>query len=71
MAGYAPEPGRLLLFLEGGYDFAALRSSVAATLGRLVGASPSGGDEVATSGGPGDEHVRMAAERRHRALDGS
>ena len=33
VAGYAPGPGRTVLFLEGGYDLAALRSSVSATLG--------------------------------------
>ncbi len=51
VAGYAPAPGRLVLFLEGGYDLAALRSSVAASLGRLVGAPAL--REPATSGGPG------------------
>jgi acetoin utilization deacetylase AcuC-like enzyme len=67
VAGYAPGPGRLVLFLEGGYDLDALRSSVAATLGQLVGADPSG--ESPTSGGPGSEHVVAAAVRRRGALD--
>ena len=67
VAGYAPGPGRLVLFLEGGYDLDALRSSVAATLGQLVGAVP--GDESPTSGGPGSEHVVAAAARRRGALD--
>ncbi len=40
VAGYAPAPGRLVLFLEGGYELGALRASVAATLGALVGAGP-------------------------------
>jgi acetoin utilization deacetylase AcuC-like enzyme len=70
VAGYAPEPGRLVLFLEGGYDFAALRASVSATLGRLVGAPGPDPGEAPTSGGPGIEQVRSAAHRRLVALDG-
>ena len=56
-------PGRTVLFLEGGYDLAALRASVAATVGALVGADrvPT---EAATSGGPGMEQVRAAATAR-------
>ncbi len=62
---YAP-PGRLVLLLEGGYDLGALRSSVAATLGRLVGAAPTG--EPPTSGGPGTDRVAQVAVRRSAAL---
>jgi acetoin utilization deacetylase AcuC-like enzyme len=68
VAGYAPSPGRVVLFLEGGYDLHALQKSVAATLGRLVGASDS--DELPTSGGPGAEQVDLALARRRAALDG-
>jgi len=67
VASYAPSPGRLVLFLEGGYDLAALRASVAATLGRLVGADP--GDEPPTAGGPGHEHLDAVIERRRSTLD--
>ncbi|MGD0880209.1 MAG: histone deacetylase [Acidimicrobiales bacterium] len=67
VAGYAPGPGRLIVFLEGGYDLDALRSSVAATLGRLVGAD-SGGEEP-TAGGPGVEQVDAAAVLRRSAID--
>jgi len=67
VAGYAPGPGRLVLFLEGGYDLDALQMSVAATLGRLVGAPDSG--ELPTFGGPGAEHVELAVARRRAALD--
>ncbi|MGA2835611.1 MAG: histone deacetylase [Acidimicrobiales bacterium] len=67
VAGYAPGPGRLIVFLEGGYDLEALRSSVAATLGRLVGADRS--DEAPTTGGPGRVQVDAAAERRRTAID--
>ena len=34
---FVPRPGRLALFLEGGYERAALQESVAATLGALLG----------------------------------
>jgi acetoin utilization deacetylase AcuC-like enzyme len=55
VAAFAPRPGRLVLFLEGGYDLTALRNSVTATLSALLG-----GDhrpEDPTSGGPGREMV--------------
>jgi acetoin utilization deacetylase AcuC-like enzyme len=78
VAAYAPAPGRLVLFLEGGYDLAALRSSVRATLGALAGAPESGrpgsgvpgsGEpERPTSGGPGSEFVAAAVAERWRAL---
>jgi acetoin utilization deacetylase AcuC-like enzyme len=58
----------LALFLEGGYDLGALRSSVTATLGALVGAE--GPSEEATAGGPGDEAVRQAARTRRAVLEG-
>ena len=48
---FAPRPGRLALFLEGGYHQAALASSVEATLGALVGGR---GDSAApTTAAPG------------------
>jgi len=67
VAGYAPRAGRLIVFLEGGYDLDALRASVAATFGRLVGAP--NGTEAPTSGGPGSEQVEAAAARRLAALE--
>ncbi len=67
VAGYAPAPDRLIVLLEGGYDLDALRSSVSATMGRLVGAATPA--EAPTSGGPGREQVDQVAERRHRTLD--
>ena len=64
---YAPSPGRLVLFLEGGYDLQALRLSTAATLGALVAdLSP---PEPPTFGGPGSEAVRSAALFRRRAME--
>jgi len=44
-------PGRVIAFLEGGYDLDALRVSVAATASALVGGHIR--PESATSGGPG------------------
>jgi len=58
VARFAPEPGRLVLFLEGGYDLEALASSVTATLGALVGQRlPT---EPPTAGGPGADAVASA-----------
>jgi acetoin utilization deacetylase AcuC-like enzyme len=68
VAAYAPGPGRLVVLLEGGYDLGGLRTSVAATLGALTGASSPEGGEPATSGGPGAELVERAATSRARAL---
>ncbi len=63
---FAPRPGRLALFLEGGYNAAALRSSVAATLGTLLGAAVEG--EPPSRGGPGAEAIQMAQTARDRAM---
>jgi acetoin utilization deacetylase AcuC-like enzyme len=70
VAGYAPGPGRLALFLEGGYELAALRASVAATVGRLTGAAP-GTSEPPTSGGPGRDEVDRTVDRRRESLERS
>lgn len=70
VAAWSPRPGRVAVFLEGGYDLAALRSSVAATLGALTGVSAVPGMELPTGGGSGTEAVRAAAMARARALDG-
>jgi acetoin utilization deacetylase AcuC-like enzyme len=65
VAGYAPEAGRTVLFLEGGYELAALRSSVSATLGALVGSTIAA--EPPTSGGPGmDQLPEISARRRQQ-----
>jgi acetoin utilization deacetylase AcuC-like enzyme len=67
VGGLAPRPGRLVLFLEGGYDLASLRMSVRATLGSLVGGDEP--TETPTSGGPGREMVGQAQVKRSEALD--
>lgn len=55
-------PGRLVLFLEGGYDLDALAASVGACVGALCGVDYR--PEPASSGGPGREIVETVA-RRH------
>jgi acetoin utilization deacetylase AcuC-like enzyme len=61
----APAPGRTIAFLEGGYDFDALRASVGATAAVLARADTEVPDgEAPTSGGPGREVVA----RTRRAL---
>ncbi len=67
VAGYAPHPGRLVVFLEGGYDLSALRMSTATTLAALVGADllPV---EAPTTGGDGTEVLARVAMARRRSL---
>lgn len=64
---FTPRPGRLALFLEGGYDPGALQASVAATLGALLGLSTH--PEAPTYGGPGMTEIRTAELDRSRALE--
>jgi acetoin utilization deacetylase AcuC-like enzyme len=64
-------PGRLVSFLEGGYDLDALRDSVAASLPALVGATPDPIEgEAATSGGPGATVVDAVADLWRRRETG-
>ena len=65
------EPGRLIAFLEGGYDLGALRNSVAASLPALVGAvSPAIDGESSTSGGPGTTVVEAVTDLWRRRATG-
>jgi len=64
---FVPRPGRLALFLEGGYNPAALETSVTATLGALLGIAV---DPVApTYGGPGMAGLRATEAHRRRAIE--
>jgi acetoin utilization deacetylase AcuC-like enzyme len=64
-------PGRLVSFLEGGYDLDALRDSVAASLPALVGATPDPIEgEAATTGGPGATVVDAVADLWRRRETG-
>ena len=65
--GFAPAPGRLVLFLEGGYDLDALRASVEATLAALLDL-PSH-PPPPTVGGPGLTRLRDDHTERLRAID--
>jgi acetoin utilization deacetylase AcuC-like enzyme len=69
VSGFAPRPGRLALFLEGGYNPASLEASTEATLGALVGRRPREHAADATAGGPGMAELRRARAERERALD--
>jgi acetoin utilization deacetylase AcuC-like enzyme len=66
VAGFAPRPGRMILFLEGGYDLDALTTSVGASLAALL--ERSFRPEPATGGGPGGSVVD-AARRLRQELD--
>lgn len=66
-ASFAPGPGHLALFLEGGYDLNALRTSVAASLGAVLGASYEG--EPPSVGGPGDEVIDHVKRQRRDAVE--
>ena len=57
-------PGRLLFFLEGGYDLDALALSVGSTVAMLAGVDHR--PEAPTSGGPGRDAVASAARIRAR-----
>lgn len=69
MAELAPGPGRLVAFLEGGYDLDALRASVAATLPAMVG-EPARAAESPTGGGPGTDVVDAAGRLWSRGQPG-
>jgi acetoin utilization deacetylase AcuC-like enzyme len=64
---FAPKPGRVALFLEGGYDLDALRASVEATLAALLDL-PSHSPPP-TVGGPGMTRLRDDHTERLRAVD--
>jgi acetoin utilization deacetylase AcuC-like enzyme len=65
VAPLAPAPGRLIAFLEGGYDLHALSLSAGAAVAAMAGQSYR--PELPTSGGPGWEQVKWWAELRKRA----
>jgi acetoin utilization deacetylase AcuC-like enzyme len=63
-------PGRVVAFLEGGYDLAALAACVEATVPALIGAPvPAPAGEGPTGGGPGRPVVRAAADLHCAAAD--
>jgi acetoin utilization deacetylase AcuC-like enzyme len=60
-------PGHVAMFLEGGYDLTALRSSVVATLSAALGDAIT--LEEPSHGGPGLEHVARAQRDRSGAIE--
>jgi acetoin utilization deacetylase AcuC-like enzyme len=66
-AALAPAPGRVALFLEGGYDLAALRRSTGAAVAAVMGSDYR--PEPASSGGPGSGAVRAAHELHRRVQE--
>ena len=64
---FAPRPGRLALFLEGGYNPVSLAASVKTTLGALLGVA--GDPAPPTSGGPGLLQLGANRTERLRAID--
>ena len=67
VVGLAPQPGRTVVFLEGGYDLAALTNSITATAAELTGVRHD--VEPPTSGGPGRDAVASAATRHIVGLE--
>ena len=59
VAAFAPGPGRLVAFLEGGYELDALRRSVTATVSAMANTTVA--TEPPTSGGPGHDVVTRVA----------
>ena len=59
---FTPRPGRLALFLEGGYNQTALQMSVTDTLGALLGLHTH--PAAPTYGGPGMDELRVAKSDR-------
>ena len=64
---YAPRNGRLAFFLEGGYNLAALRTSIAASLGAVLG-SPFRCEERPTNGAVGIDEIACIESERAVAL---
>ncbi|MGA7833844.1 MAG: histone deacetylase, partial [Acidimicrobiales bacterium] len=62
---FMPAPGRVAMFLEGGYNLDALRASVEGTLSAALGAPCRVEDP--SSGGPGAGEVRRALAARNQA----
>ena len=66
--GFAPQSGRVVVVLEGGYDLDALRLSAGATMATLVGRRFR--PEAPTAGGPGTEVGTLAWRAHEEAVAG-
>ena len=67
VSDYAPQPGRLVMFLEGGYDLDALRSSIHASLSAALGQTYDG--ESPSNGGPGTEQIERMRQARRSTIE--
>ena len=67
VAALAPAPGRVALFLEGGYDLDALHRSVGAAVSALMGGAYR--PEPPSSGGPGSGVVDAVSELQRRVRE--
>jgi acetoin utilization deacetylase AcuC-like enzyme len=67
IAEFVPRPGRLALFLEGGYDPDALASCVESTLAALLGQRIQ--RPAPTYGGPGMTELATLQSHRRRAIE--
>jgi acetoin utilization deacetylase AcuC-like enzyme len=63
----APRPGRVVMFLEGGYDLDALRSSIHSTLSASLKHPHEG--ESPSAGGPGVDHISRIQRERLSAIE--
>ena len=63
----APRAGRVVFFLEGGYDLRAVRTSIRATLSEALGAPHE--DEAPSKGGPGADLVTPMRQARRAAIE--
>ena len=68
VAAFAPVAGRVVAFLEGGYDLDALRASVAASVAAWAGESCA--TEPPTEGGPGRDVLEQTRLNLERAATG-
>lgn len=66
-ASFAPRPGRLALFLEGGYELQALRNSVHASLAAVLGDPYEA--EAPSVNGPGAERLDHVKRERSAAVE--
>jgi acetoin utilization deacetylase AcuC-like enzyme len=64
---FAPLPGRVAMFLEGGYDLDALRASIHASLAAALGITYEA--EPRSSGGPGVGYAARVRQERHVAIE--
>jgi acetoin utilization deacetylase AcuC-like enzyme len=69
VAEFTPQSGRLLAFLEGGYDLVALRECVRVTATALVGGTT--GTEAPSAGGPGRAVIDQVRRAQALAVDGN